>query len=209
MNDLDQKQDKEGVVKYRLNYTAAPPADPEVVAELNAWRTILYRLGLIGLDSRRYGGLAYGNVSIRCGATGFLISGTRTGGLPALSNEHYSRVTGFDLERNLIVAEGPVPPSSEALTHAAVYRSAGEAGCVLHVHSPEIWEKAGALGIPVTDRQVGYGTPEMADEVGRLIRASKGPVIAMGGHEDGIIAFGGSVESAAINLIRSLARASA
>ncbi|HYE35729.1 class II aldolase/adducin family protein [Methylocaldum sp.] len=207
MHDLDREQDKEGVVKYRLNYAPAPPVDPEVVTELNAWRTILYRLGLTGLDPQRYGGLAYGNVSIRHGATVFLISGTQTGGWAKLSNAHYSLVTGFDLEQNLIIAQGPIPPSSEALTHAAVYQTASGIGCVLHVHSPEIWEQAESLAIPFTDRQVGYGTPEMAREVGHLVRTSNSSVIAMGGHEDGIIAFGDTIEEAAAGLIRSLARA--
>jgi hypothetical protein len=204
---MDQKQDREGVVKYRLDYTTAPPVDSEIVAELNAWRTILYRLGLTGQDSRRYDGLAYGNVSLRRGETAFLISGTQTGGKPKLTSEHYCLVTGFDLEQNLIIAEGPIAPSSEALTHAAVYQSGSGIDCVLHVHSPELWEKAEALAIPVTDRQVGYGTPEMAHEVGFLVRTSKSPVIAMGGHEDGVIAFGRTVEEAAICLIRSLAQA--
>ena|GEM_PF-140939 len=207
MNDLNRQQDKEGVVKYRLDYTAAPSLNPGIVAELNAWRTILYRLGLTGQDPRRYDGLAYGNVSIRRGLTAFLISGTQTGGLPELSSEHYSLVTGFNPERNWVAAEGPIPPSSEALTHAAVYRSGGGIDCVLHVHSPEIWEKAEALAIPVTDRQVAYGTPEMAREVEYLVRTSRSPVIAMGGHEDGIVAYGGTVEEAAASLIRSLARA--
>ncbi|BBA34547.1 putative integral membrane protein [Methylocaldum marinum] len=204
---MDPNQDKEGVIKYRLNFTAAPAVDHVVIAELNAWRTILYRLRLTGLDPRRYGGLAYGNASIRQGPAAFLISGTQTGGHPRISAEHYSLVTGFDLEQNLIIAQGPIAPSSEALTHAAVYRSENGIECVLHVHSPEIWEKAETLGIPVTDPKVGYGTPEMALEVGHLVLDSKNPVIAMGGHEDGIIAFGGTVEEAAASLIRNLAKA--
>lgn len=204
---MNQKQDQEGVVKYRLDYTTTPPVIPASIIELNAWRAVLFRLGLTGQDPRRYDGLAYGNVSIRLGSTAFLISGTQTGGLPRLSAEHYSLVTGFDLEQNLIAAKGPIAPSSEALTHAAVYRCGPGIECVLHVHSPEIWGKAEAIGIPATDRQVAYGTPEMALEVGYLVRASDSPVIAMGGHEDGIIAFGGTVEEAAFNLIRCLAKA--
>ncbi|CAI8861673.1 class II aldolase/adducin family protein [Methylocaldum szegediense] len=204
---MNRKLDQEGVIKYRLDYTPAPPVTPGSVAELTAWRAVLFRLGLTGQDPRRYDGLAYGNVSIRLGSTAFLISGTQTGGLPQLSAEHYTLVTNFDLEQNLIAAEGPIAPSSEALTHAAVYRSGPEIGCVLHVHSSELWEKAEALGIPVTDRQVAYGTPEMALEVGYLVRTSDSPVIAMGGHEDGMLAFGSTVEAAALNLIRSLAKA--
>lgn len=204
---MDPKQDSEGVVKYRLNYTVAPAVNSVVIATLNAWRSILYRLGLTGRDPLRYDGLAYGNVSIRQGPAAFLISGTQTGRYPQLSGEHYSLVTGFDLAQNLIIAQGPIAPSSEALTHAAVYRSESGIECVLHVHSLEIWEKAETLGIPVTDRKVGYGTPEMALQVGYLVLDAKNPVIAMGGHEDGIIAFGRTVEEAATSLIRCLSRA--
>ena len=101
-------------------------------------------------------------------------------------------------------------PSSESLTHAAIYDIAPAARAVLHGHAPEIWRHASALGIPVTRPGVANGTPEMALEVQRLFRESTLSaigILAMGGHEDGVIAFGATLEEAGAILVRHLARA--
>jgi ribulose-5-phosphate 4-epimerase/fuculose-1-phosphate aldolase len=197
----------EGVIKYQADFTSAPALAWALVAELDAWRTLLFRLGLTGQDPERYDGLAYGNVSRRLQDHSFLISGTQTGGIERLTAEHYCRVTDFATDRNLIVAEGPIHPSSEALTHAAVYRAAGHVQYVLHVHSPELWHCAERLGLPTTDPRIAYGTPEMAAAVEILLRIPETRVIAMGGHRDGLIAVGETVEAAALPLIRRLAEA--
>ncbi len=207
MPNILPPEDTEGVVKYHIDFTPSPAPDWALLAELDGWRTLLFRLGLTGLDPGRYGGLAYGNVSRRVAGGRFLVSGTQTGGIERLGAEHYCWVTDFDVERNALVAEGPIRPSSEALTHAAVYRAAAEIEYVLHVHSPELWRLAGRLGLPITDPRVAYGTPAMALEVEALLRKPGVRVIAMGGHEDGLIAVGETVEAAAGPLIRKLAEA--
>jgi hypothetical protein len=73
-----------------------------------------------------------------------------------------------------------------------------------------IWRRAEALGIPTTDPSVAYGTPNMAYEVLRLYRSSplaELRILSMGGHEDGIIVFGHTVEEAGQTLLVYLARA--
>ncbi len=207
MPDPTLTESTEGVVKYRIDFTPAPAPDWALLAELDSWRELLFRLGLTGLDTERYGGLAYGNVSKRVAGCRFLVSGTQTGGIARLAAEHYCLVTDFDTRQNRIAAEGPIRPSSEALTHAAVYRAAAAIQCVLHVHSPEIWRHAERLGLPMTRPRIAYGTPEMALEVESLLRTPESRVIAMGGHRDGLIAVGESVEAAALPLIRKLAEA--
>jgi ribulose-5-phosphate 4-epimerase/fuculose-1-phosphate aldolase len=206
---------REGVVQFNLTFLPADPLPAAMLGSLNAWRRILCRLGLIGQDPRRYGGLGYGNVSIRVksgNAAAFVISGTQTGGMDRLSPEHYTLVTAFDPSNNSVVAEGVVRPSSESLTHGSLYRLDRRIGAVIHAHSPEIWTQADSIGLPVTRRNVHYGTPEMADEVCRLFQdtpVSKLKIFAMGGHEDGIVAFGSSMEKAGMTLIRHLALATA
>lgn len=194
----------EGVVKYRAEFTPGPAPDWAPLAELDAWRSWLFRLGLTGLDPARYDGLAYGNVSRRLDGRRFLISGTQTGGIERLGPAHYCEVVDFDTGRNLIVAAGPIRPSSEALTHAAAYQAADSIRCVLHGHSPDIWNRAESLGLPVTDPAIAYGTPEMAAAVADLLRVPETHVIVMGGHRDGIIAVGGSVAEAGLPLVRAL-----
>lgn len=210
----DHTSETEGVTKFQLDFRESPPPETDTIAVLNAWRTVLHRLGLTSQDPLRYGGLAFGNVSRRVAGTGtnrpaplFVISGSQTGGLPRLTERHYCRVTAFDVRENRLSAEGPIRPSSESLTHAAVYLAAPAIQCVLHVHSPEIWRQAQALGIPSIDRSIVYGTPEMAKAVGALVIQRQSGILAMGGHKDGIVAYGLSVEETAAELIGWFARA--
>ena len=103
-----------------------------------------------------------------------------------------------------------MPPSSESLTHAALYDIAPAARAVLHGHAPEIWRRARALGIPVTGPEARNGTPEMALEAQRLYRESTlsgTGLLAMGGHEDGVIALGRSAGEAGEILVCYLAYA--
>jgi ribulose-5-phosphate 4-epimerase/fuculose-1-phosphate aldolase len=207
----------EGVIKFNLTYGVGPaPFGPEWI-ELNAWRTILYLNHLIGQDPERYGGYGYGNLSRRLppydappDARAFIISGTQTGHLSELGPEHYTTVTGCDPATNTVHAFGPVQPSSESLTHGAVYALDPEIRVVLHAHSPEIWQQAAALGLPFTDPDVAYGTPEMAAEVARLYEMSNLAelrIFVMSGHEDGIVAFGNSAAEAGQVLMATLAAA--
>lgn len=207
-----RRDDTEGVTKFALEFTPGPPAERAELVALNAWRTVLYRLGLTGRDPNRYDGLAYGNVSCRVPQSGtlgpaahFLISGTQTGGLPLLDERHYSRVVGYDLHRNRVTATGPLPPSSEALTHAAVYAADPQVICVVHGHSPEIWEQRSVLGLPTVPDTATYGTPAMAYAIAACVSGKAFPVIAMAGHRDGILSYGASVVEAAERLIAILA----
>lgn len=197
----------EGVIKFHLDFTLAQPESLEGFKALNAWREILFRLGLTGQASDRYDGLAYGNVSQRISPQGFLVSGTQTGGKPRLSLDDYCRVQDFDLAQNRMRAKGPVKPSSEALTHGAVYVANAQAGCVIHVHSPEIWRYALRLGILTTDASIPYGTPEMGRAVGEAAATGTRGVIAMGGHMDGVLAFAEDAGEAAFLLLQILEKA--
>ncbi|MCB1876613.1 MAG: class II aldolase/adducin family protein [Chromatiales bacterium] len=199
--------EREGVSKFDLRFTPAAPIRPAALHGLIGWRDILFRLGLIGQDPQRYGGLAYGNVSLSLGAGEFLISATQTGGLTTLTEHHFAHVQRCQPSLNRVWASGPLPPSSEAMTHGVIYANRPEAGCVLHVHSPSIWRSAEYQGIPVTDAAVAYGTPAMAQTVRGLIdteRMIHKGLFAMGGHEDGVVSFAGDVETAACALLRAL-----
>lgn len=217
MTGADSRKEREGVIKFALDYQPGPAfAGPELV-ELNAWRQILWQLGLIGRDPQRYQGLGYGNLSRRTGTFAgdphqrrFLISGTQTGGLERLGAEHYVQVLECCPEANSVRAVGPIRPSSEALTHGALYAVDNHLKAVLHVHSPEIWQAALQLGLPVTDHRVPYGTPEMAAEMQRLYaddHVRSGGIIVMGGHPDGLVTFGAGLAVAGGILVKTYAAA--
>ena len=207
----------EGVIKFDLQYRVAGAVAHDELKELNALRSRLWQLQLVGQDPQRYDGYGFGNISVRCGprdaAPGkraFLISGTQTGALPELDEHHYTLVESYDPSANLVVARGPVRPSSESLTHGIIYDQDTRIHAVLHVHSPDLWQAAGRLGIPVTDATVTYGTPAMAAEVQRLFRETdvlRQQIFSMGGHLDGIVAFGQTVAQTGDTLLAALARA--
>jgi L-ribulose-5-phosphate 4-epimerase len=194
---MQQPHEKEGVVKYSVKHETARIEFPAEMPELFSWRSRLRGLNLIGEDSH---GLGYGNLSIRLYATpSFLITGSQSSGLIEVDQRHFARVTVVDLDRNFLRSVGQHPPSSEALTHAALYQVLGAIRAVVHVHSRPIWE-AYRDRLPTTRDDVAYGTPEMGYE---MIRLHKGRalgrlgVIVMGGHQDGVVSFGPSLADAA------------
>jgi len=209
----------EGVTKFTAVHAERPlrAAEGERAARLAAWRTLLARLGLVGIDSERYGGAGYGNVSARVGpfpggrgGRAFLVSGTQTGGRPCVTSTDFCVVRRYDIAANRVESEGPLRPSSESMTHGAVYDLGAHIRWVFHGHCPDLWRRARALRLPTTAPDVDYGTPEMAREVARLARETpllESRVFAMGGHEDGVVAFGRSADEAGAALLSTLAAA--
>lgn len=184
----------EGYVKFDCTWTRGPA--PEDIGELVSVRNRLHALGLVGqyLPSR----IGYGNVSQRLDGSGrFVISGTATGGIAMASAGHFCTVTDWDIAANSVHCTGPVAASSESLTHAMLYACSPGIRSILHVHHRGFWEKL--LGYaPTTRGDVAYGTPAMALEMERLLSETAfAPlqIMAMRGHEEGIIAFGPDLAS--------------
>lgn len=191
--------EQEGVIKYQLDHSPADPLPEEVIAELNRWRKWMHDLKLIGVVEMPIGLIGYGNIS-QCFGEGFIISGSQTGHLADLTSQHYTQVTeAYPLE-NRLVSQGPLPPSSESLTHAVVYQEEPSAQWVMHAHNAPIWQAADRLGLPQTSANAEYGTPEMATETARLFRETdvrERGIFSMAGHEDGIVSFGKTAEQTA------------
>ena len=197
---------REGVIKFALAFRPGPPPPAAMLLELESWRDIFRRLGLLGQIPGRYDGLGFGNLSRRARGDGFIISGTQTGGLARLTPAHYVTVTACDPLRDRIEAEGAVHPSSEALSHGVLYQADPRIDWVMHLHSPEIFGACSRLHLPVTDPQAPYGTPAMAAEIRRVAPAAGWPgLLAMGGHEDGILAFGATAPETGSLVVRTLA----
>ena len=206
--------DAEGVIKFRLDFRQTVPVEYAGLDALEACRQRLRALGLIGgEDPARYEGLGFGNISHRLapGSNAFVISGTQTGHLEAMGAEGYALVTNCDPENNQLEAHGAIRPSSEAMTHAVIYRELPSVQAVIHVHSPDIWRGADRIALPQTKREVPYGTPAMAAEMCRIIRSGMGRwhTISMAGHEDGVITWGDTLDMAAAELLSIYRRAAA
>lgn len=214
MKNSQKKSDSnpEGVIKFKLNWEkiALDEDDKQIatfIESLNGWRRIFRDLGVLGQQADRYDGLGFGNISRRT-PQGFVITGSQTGEITELQFEHYSEVTGWRLEKGIMDARGLAKPSSESLTHAAVYQSDQSICCVFHVHSPDIWQLSDKLALPSTPAEVEYGSAAMADAVKAIVSAFPGEgVLAMKGHRDGVIAYGGAISQTGGLLVSVLAEA--
>ena len=187
-------------IKFTCECAAAEIVSFDGLAELNACRRKLLRLGLIGMDAN---GIGFGNLSIRDG-TNFYITGSATGGIPELALADCARVMEYDLKKNWLRYEGAAIPSSESLTHAAIYDSDATAGAVIHCHDSKLW-MAALNRVPTTSKAAEYGTPEMASEITQLLTrtdAQTRKIVVMAGHEGGILTFGKDLEEAFAVLMR-------
>lgn len=199
---LTPKRTVSHYIKFSCERVGDEIASFRGLAELNACRRKLVGLHLIGVDPK---GIGFGNLSIRDGATNhFYITGSATGGLPEMMLTDCAKVVGYSVERNSVRFEGAAIPSSESLTHAAVYESDAEAVAIIHCHDEKLWS-AVLNRAPTTSNAAEYGTPKMANEIMRLftntgVRSRK--IIAMAGHKGGIIVFGKDLEEAFAVLIR-------
>jgi ribulose-5-phosphate 4-epimerase/fuculose-1-phosphate aldolase len=189
-------------VKFSSEPLAGEIASFSELAKLNTYRRKLLDLRLIGVDSK---GIGFGNLSVRDGATkNFYITGSATGGIHELILANCAKVVAYDFERNQVRYEGSAMPSSESLTHAAIYESDPTAGAVVHCHNSKLW--AALLNqAPTTSKAAEYGTPEMAYEIMQLFTRSDAQsrkIVVMAGHEGGILTFGRDLEEAFAVLMR-------
>jgi ribulose-5-phosphate 4-epimerase/fuculose-1-phosphate aldolase len=193
----------EGYIKFNCQLTEGPSGlSEEDFFQLNNWRNKLFQLKLIGCYPDNIG---YGNISIRSGK-GFIITGSATGCKDLLSRDDYVRVDRYSIPNNEIHCTGRIKASAESLTHAAVYEADPEVGTVIHIHNLKLWEKFRDL-MPTTSESAEYGTPEIAVAVKSICMnflTRTDDAIIMGGHKEGIIAFGNDLEDAGNKILKIL-----
>ena len=197
---------KEGYFKFAPRYSGAVEFAPALLSDLNRWRDILMELKLVGMYTEgELKGVGYGNLSIHTPG-GFIITATRTGSIARLGPEHYTEIISVDMAKNAVEFRAVSPastPSSECMTHAMFYKADPGVGAVIHVHDFAFWKRL-LNQVPTTSPEVAYGTPEMAGEILRLYRDTALPqrkLLAMAGHEEGIISFGRDLDEAGAVLL--------
>jgi L-ribulose-5-phosphate 4-epimerase len=120
--------------------------------------------------------------------------------------DDYVCVDRYDFGNNEIHCTGMIRASAESLTHAAVYDARPESMAVIHIHNLELWEKYRGI-MPTSSYTAEYGTPEIALAVRNLCLNDKitgNEVIIMGGHKEGIIAFGNDLDVAGNKVLEML-----
>ena len=111
----------EGVIQFKriMELRSQTPFDlSRQSQELNEWRFVLKQFGWLGQTPGRYGGLGYGNISVRVGnrtnevgCRQFLISGSQTGHLATLPASKIAWITAYALSQNTVFHSTQALPS--------------------------------------------------------------------------------------------------
>ncbi len=189
----------DGVIKYHVEHRHEKSPEFTQYAKLEALRARLFALGLIGETAD---GIGYGNLSFRNqGERSFTITATQTGKQPKLKPNKYICITDYKFDTFTVFSEGEFKPSSEALSHAMIYKVHPDIQAVIHVHSSALWQMMITNNALATTAE--YGTAEMVSEIAALYQ-SHNPfehnAFVMKGHEDGIITFGRNIKEAELKL---------
>lgn len=191
----------DGVIKFTLINQEKPlPGGNNLIKELENWRKKLYSLKFIGEYETDH--IGYGNISMITNPKGraekpeFVITGTQTGHLSDLDEKTYTLVYDYDLLKNTIISEGPMKPSSESLTHAAIYLANPDIKVVFHGHHNKIWKAMKENDYPATGKTIPYGTIDMAVATQDIVYNKSSGIFVMKGHEDGIVSWGRTLDEA-------------
>lgn len=224
--DPSSLSEREGLIKFASHHTSTKLSllPLALAQELLTWRDIFRARGVVGGgDLLRYHGDGYGNLSARVSSNDleqlngpeassnprdtFLITGSQTGHKETLDLCDLALVQSHDLHTGMIRSSGEILPSSESLTHATLYQLSEQIKWVFHVHSAPLWQARHRLALPRTPDSVSYGTVEMAHAARAIYQSAGEPkslLIAMDGHQDGLISFGPSAQVAGEILLNAL-----
>lgn len=194
-----QKFPSDGYIKFHCIHTTAEwnssqlPVTPDLLAqfqEVDTFRTKVFDQGFIGIYEN---GIGFGNLSFRHG-NNFIITASATGGARELGITGYTLVNGVDIAQNTVRSLGPLPASSETMSHASVYQNSPQANYVLHIHNIVLFNFLKERNALSTPENIAYGTPKMAEEIGAIVRQNPAEAaIVMRGHEEGILIYGLSI----------------
>jgi len=184
----------EGYIKYKAFWNKkAITIDSVLLNELNRIRSLLVNYHMIGKIPN---GPGYGNISVRSTEDCFLISGTNTGHLSKLESKDISLVTHVNVDTNSVWNSGETQASSESMSHAVIYKEKTKVNAVIHIHYNRLWEKL-LNTLPTIASKIEYGTPELAYALAEEIKTNnKKSLLILGGHEDGIISYGSTLQEA-------------
>lgn len=185
----------EGVIKFKYNLKLTAPLNQSLYIDIEKWRVILFKMYLIGEYPTEEVG--FGNLSKRLNPQSeeFIITGTQTGKYSNLNGSQYTHIKKCNLKKMSLEASGPIAPSSESLTHFAIYSTCPQVNYIFHIHSNDLWKYMLENDFPKTSDDIEYGTQEMAAAASSCIQNKSSGIFAMEGHEDGIIAFGNTAEA--------------
>jgi len=96
---------EEGYIKFKSRWIQKEPLPKTVLEEVLFWRQKMYQHHLLGAYPD---GIGFGNISQRYQDNQFIISGSATGNFQKITEQHFALVTDFDIDKNLVLCEGPI-----------------------------------------------------------------------------------------------------
>ncbi len=188
----------EGYIKFNPHWKPkAISINNQLLKEINEVRTQLMEKNWLGISKE---GIGFGNISVRIkNSEQFLITGSATGGIRMLSKSDFAIVQACNIHQNSLQCEGETIASSESMSHAIFYQQIPSINAVLHIHDSKLWNHF-KNKLPTSDITASYGTPEMAISIQNTISKDASGIIIMGGHRDGILAYGKNLNHALQNI---------
>ncbi len=195
---------QEGIIKFNYELTPAKLIGSQFVKDINQCRSNLIKYGLIGVNQA---GESYGNISVRFNQNEFIITASQTGSYQTLESQQLVVIKKCIFEDNKVLAAGEFKPSSESLTHGAVYSSDRRIKAVIHVHSLFLWQHLLNNHFPSTPQSAQYGSLELANAIIELFKDSRvfsQKIFVMAGHREGVVSFVKNLTEAENSILKFL-----
>lgn len=175
-------------VKYepRLRSRAAPPID-ERSAEYMALASSTYRRRELFHRSPTDGYFA-----IRCGASGFLVTATKTDKC-SLDPARLVMVHGYDEASNVVEYSGGFLPSSDAVEAAVLLSERPDLEYLYHTHASRLFTRNEAFEDLIAVGRLSYGEPELGHALAAAVDGTRMDCVIMDDH--GEVFFGTASET--------------
>jgi ribulose-5-phosphate 4-epimerase/fuculose-1-phosphate aldolase len=180
------------IVKFKVEFVAHDVPHDARVDELRRWCERFNELGLTPMLAGA--GRSLGNLSFRLRRRepAFVITGSTLSTKGALAPGDFVTVLHADRQRRTVQAVGTRDPSSESMMHFAIYEARPDVEAIFHGHDRALTAHAALLGVPETEQEEPSGTPELMEQVMRIL--GQQPFVVMRNH--GFLSLGHSMDDA-------------
>jgi ribulose-5-phosphate 4-epimerase/fuculose-1-phosphate aldolase len=191
---------KEGKIRFNTVFISDKIPDDAKIVELKEWSETFQKCGL----TPEVEGTYTGNLSFRS-KEGFVITASGLKSKENLADDCFVYVQAYDEQTNTFIVEGKKKPSSESIMHHLIYETCEDVNAVFHGHNDLTVKYAEELKLPVTRKEYGSGTIELAKEVLKALGDNK--LIVLKNH--GFVSLGVTMKEAGEQALATLTQSKA